>query len=79
MISFSSEIKSIADLRSELCRIPRKRTGNGVFQVVSKDDMKNKLGMKSPNEADAVMMSLTDWQPKNVIDYSKFNIPSTGW
>jgi phage terminase large subunit len=79
MISFSSEIKSIADLRSELCRIPRKRTGNGVFQVVSKDDMKNKLGMKSPNEADAVMMSLTDWQPKNVIDYSKFNIPSSGW
>lgn len=79
MISFSSEIKNLAGLRSEMCRIPRKRTGNGVFQVMSKEDMKSKLKMKSPNMTDAVMMSLCDWQPATVIDYSNYTIPSSGW
>ncbi len=78
MISFSSEGINIPALRSEMCRIPRKRTGNGVFQVLSKDDMK-KLGMKSPNMTDAVIMTLCDYNPIKMVDYSNFNIPSTGW
>jgi phage terminase large subunit len=79
MISFSSECKDLTMLRTELCRIPRKRgTGNG-YQIASKQEMK-KLGMKSPNLADAVMMSETDFNPAPVVDYSQYNVPSgVGW
>jgi phage terminase large subunit len=79
MISFSSECKDLTMLRTELCRIPRKRgTGNG-YQIASKQEMK-KLGMKSPNLADAVMMSGTDFNPAPVLDYSQYNVPSgVGW
>ena len=58
MISFSSSIKDMQRLRSEVCRIPRKRNGNGKFQIMSKDDMKRLLQIDSPNMADSVMMSL---------------------
>ena len=75
MISFSSECSGLTQLRTELCRIPRKRgTGNG-YQIASKQEMK-KLGMKSPNLADCVMMSETDYNPVAVIDYSNIHIPS---
>lgn len=57
LISFSSEIKEINALRSELCRIPRKYNNSGRIQLVSKPDMK-KLGISSPNMADAVMMCM---------------------
>jgi phage terminase large subunit len=55
LISFSSEIKELQGLRSELCRIPRKFNGAGRIQLVAKPDMK-KEGIDSPNMADAVMM-----------------------
>jgi len=58
MISFSSGIKNLQKLRSEVCRIPRKPNGNGKIQMLSKDEMKNKLKIASPNMADCVMMSL---------------------
>lgn len=57
MISFSSDIKDLQALRSELCRIPLKPNGNGKIQIMGKDDML-KAGIKSPNMADSVMMSL---------------------
>ena len=57
MISFSSNINDLQSLRSEVCRIPQKPNGNGKIQIMSKEDMK-KLEIKSPNMADAVMMSL---------------------
>lgn len=79
LISFSSECQDLKQLRTELCRLPRKRgTGNG-YQIVSKKDMKDKLGIKSPNLADCVMMSETDFKPLAVPDYSQFTIPSNGW
>lgn len=56
LISFSSEIKELSGLRAELCRIPRKYVASGRIQLVSKPDMK-KLGIDSPNMADAVMMT----------------------
>jgi phage terminase large subunit len=59
MISFSSNIKEMQVLRSELCRIPQKLNGNGKFQIMSKIDMKRLLQIDSPNMADAVMMSLS--------------------
>lgn len=55
LISFSSSIKDLAALRTELCRIPRKYNGSGRIQLVSKPDMK-KMEIPSPNMADAVMM-----------------------
>jgi len=58
MISFSSDIKDLQQLRSEICRIPRKPTGNGLIQIMTKIEMKRLLKIESPNLADAVMMSL---------------------
>lgn len=57
MISISSEIKDLAKLRSEVCKIPRKPTGNGQIQILSKPEMKN-LDIPSPNMADTLMMSM---------------------
>lgn len=57
LISFSSEIKLLQKLRSELCRIPKKYNANGLIQIMSKEDMR-KLGISSPNIADSVMMSM---------------------
>lgn len=75
MISLSSDIKSLAKLRAELCRIPRKANGNGYFQIMTKDEMKSKLKIKSPNMADAVMMSMLEWSPVIKPDYSNYTIP----
>jgi len=57
MISLSSEIQQIDLLRSEVCRIPLKPNGNGMIQIMSKEDMK-RLDIESPNMADSLMMSL---------------------
>ena len=58
MISFNSDgIESIQDLKAEICRIPSKPNGQGLQQVMSKQDMK-KLDIESPNMADSIMMSL---------------------
>ncbi len=56
LISFSSAISELTGLRAELCRIPRKyNNASGRIQIMSKPEMK-KLGIQSPNMADAVMM-----------------------
>ena len=57
LISFSSEIKNLQAVRSELCRIPTKPSGQGKIQIMSKEDMK-KLKIKSPNMADSIMMAM---------------------
>lgn len=62
LISFSSDMKQIKTLRSEICRIPQKDNGVGKFQILNKDQML-KLKIKSPNMADAVMMS---WAVKSI-------------
>ena len=57
-ISLNSEgISDIIGLRSQLCRIPRKPNGQGLEQIMNKQEMK-KLGIDSPNEGDAVMMAM---------------------
>jgi phage terminase large subunit len=57
MLSISSGIKDLKQLRSEICRIPRKYNASGLLQVMSKPEMRtNKI--QSPNIADSVMMSL---------------------
>lgn len=60
MISFCSTIKNMAKLRSEVCRIPRKPNGNGLIQMMTKQEMKA-LKIPSPNMADSVMMTFCDF------------------
>ena len=57
LISFSSDCQKIRQLRSELCRIPIKPTNNDTFELYTKREMRDKFKLKSPNLADAVMMS----------------------
>lgn len=71
LISFSSDISELQSLRSELCRIPRKHNGSGRIQLLSKPDMK-KLGIASPNMADAVMMSMRNVEQKRERKELKF-------
>ena len=56
MISFSSDIEELGGLRSELCRMPKKPNANGKFELYTKDDMRTKFKLPSPNLADSVMM-----------------------
>jgi phage terminase large subunit len=59
LISISSEIDCIDQLRSEICRIPKKYNANGLIQIMSKEDMKKlKPPIPSPNMGDSVMMSM---------------------
>lgn len=58
LISFSSDIADLDLLRAEICRIPKKPNGAGKIQIMSKDEMKSRLQIDSPNGADAVMMAL---------------------
>ena len=76
MISLSSEIPFLEKLRSEVCRIPKKPNGNGLIQILNKDEMK-RLKIPSPNMADSLMMSMRTagqskaWKPLN---YQKVSI-----
>lgn len=57
LISFSSSITNLTKLRSELCRMPIKPNGSGLFELYSKPDMRRLFKVSSPNLADCVMMS----------------------
>jgi len=57
MIFISSKIKCLAQLRSEICRIPKKANGRGMIQIMTKEEML-RIKIASPNLADSVMMSL---------------------
>lgn len=71
MISFSSDIKDLQLVRSEVCRIPRKPNGNGLIQIMTKEEMKRLLKIQSPNVADAVMMLMCEPAPtSNLVGYS---------
>lgn len=55
LISFSSECEELMGLRSELCRMPIKPST--LFELYTKDEMRRKFKVRSPNLADCVMMS----------------------
>jgi len=58
MISLSSSIVALDQLRSEVCRIPRKYNSSGKIQIMSKQEMAKKpYELPSPNMSDALMMS----------------------
>ncbi len=57
LISLSSEIECMSALRAEVCRIPRKPSGQGLIQIMSKEEMARlKPPIPSPNMADSLMM-----------------------
>ena len=65
LISFSSDIKCLQKLRSELCRLPTKPNATNTIELYTKADMRkgilmpdgSKLKMASPNLGDDVMMA----------------------
>ncbi|MGF7132060.1 phage terminase large subunit [Paraburkholderia sp. EB58] len=59
-ISISGKIakETLRQLMTEIAQ-PLKQQSNGKQKVESKDDMKNKRGLKSPNLLDALVMSVT--------------------
>lgn len=73
MISLNSEgIDNMIDLKSQLCRVPRKPNGTGLQQIMSKQEMKTN-GIDSPNEGDAVMMLM--FMPTQVKKHQPLNVP----
>lgn len=58
LISLSSSIDCLDQLRAEVCRIPKKPNGNGLIQIMSKEDMLRIHKIPSPNLADSLMMSM---------------------
>lgn len=75
MISLSSKIENLQAVKAEVCRIPRKPSGNGFIQILSKQEML-KLGIASPNMSDSMMMNMRVMPAKkwDKINYPKANI-----
>ena len=77
MISLSSEIAVLDQLRAEVCRIPLKRNNAGKIQILSKAEMaKPPYRLPSPNMGDALMMSLHS--PK-ALNKQKVVLNFSGW
>jgi len=77
LISLSSNIEKLDQLRAEICRIPLKRTNSGKIQIMSKIDMAKKpYEIPSPNMGDALMMSM--YKPKAKMAQVK-QIKFKGW
>ena len=77
MISLSSKIEVLDQLRSEVCRIPIKRNNTGKLQVMSKIDMAKKpYQIPSPNMGDALMMAM--YKP-NTFKQQQVKIEFAGW
>jgi phage terminase large subunit len=75
MISFSSDIPLLTKLRAELCRMPIKPNANGLIELYTKQVMKTRFKIDSPNLGDSVMMLMA--APKAVKEYKKLNY--VGW
>ncbi len=68
ILSFSSTIPLLQKLRSELCRMPIKPNANGMFELYTKEVMKKRFKIDSPNLGDSVMMLMR--QPQRLISSS---------
>jgi len=76
MISLSSSIKCLDQLRSEVCRIPLKRNNNGKIQIMTKLEMSKKpYELPSPNLADSLMMTMFTPKRKSQVEAIEFE----GW
>ncbi len=72
LISFSSDIKDIHKLKTEVCRIPLKEGGR--IQILSKPEMKS-LGIDSPNMTDVLMMMQRQFDVHTIHE----EIEEVGW
>jgi phage terminase large subunit len=69
MLSIDSDgVEDLAKLRSEMCRVPRKKNPVGLKQIMSKDDMKKLHDIDSPNLSDSVMMTLANPVQDAILD-----------
>lgn len=57
LISFSSEMALLSKLRAEACRMPIKPNNSGLNELYTKEEMKAKFKIKSPNIFDSVVMA----------------------
>lgn len=64
LISFSSDMAMLSKFRSELCRMPIKETGSGLFELYTKQVMKKTFKVASPNLSDCGMMSMRYKPPR---------------
>jgi len=60
MISFDSSIELLTKLRAELCRMPVKPNANGLIELYTKEVMKSRFKVASPNLGDSVMMLMRE-------------------
>ena len=74
LISLSSNIEEMDQLRAELCRIPKVPNAQGLIQIMSKQKMVEQ-GIQSPNMGDAVMMSFAS-SVENEPDFQDINFKS---
>lgn len=78
MISFDKACigePMLAKLFAELTQIQRKFNGNGKLELMTKVEMKQKLGIPSPNLADALMMCMYCPVRPIIPDYTHYRIP----
>lgn len=78
MLSFDKEAigeKMLEKLFAELTQIQRKFNNNGKLELMTKVEMKQKLGIPSPNLADALMMCMHCPESAAQPDYSSYSIP----
>jgi phage terminase large subunit len=71
LISLSSDIEDLDQLRAELSKPQRKRGSNSFIQIESKEDMR-KREVKSPNMADALVMCFANPPPSVTFKPIKF-------
>lgn len=67
LISFCSEIPLLSKLRAEVCRIPIKPNNNGLNELYTKEEMKSKFKIASPNLADPLAQTLRYMAPAQAI------------
>lgn len=81
MISLSSDIKCLDQLRAEVCRIPLKRNDNSKIQIMSKLEMSKKpYELPSPNLADSLMMLMVEFIYDAPVAHKPVTVTSAkGW
>jgi len=78
LISFASEMPLLQKLRAEICRIPIKPNSNGLNELYTKEEMKSKFKMASPNLAESVMQTLRFIPSYQAAPYIPKSIPVMG-
>jgi phage terminase large subunit len=58
LISFCGEIPLLSKLRAEVCRLPIKPNTNGLNELYTKEEMRSKFKIASPNLADPLMQTM---------------------